>query len=183
MSSVVISGDTSGTVSLTVPAVSGTNTATLPAATGTVMVSGNMPAFSAILTSGSIGLTSNTITKVPLNSIQFDTNSNFNATTNYRFTPTVAGYYQINGTVRVLGTAISGGGVFLYKNGAAYLQSNTSVPPSVDSSIGSISSVIYFNGSTDYVELYLFTIGTGLAMNGSAIPYTCLMSGCLVRAA
>jgi hypothetical protein len=45
MSSVVISGDTSGTVSLTVPAVAGTNTATLPAATGTVVltnVTGNV---------------------------------------------------------------------------------------------------------------------------------------------
>ena len=39
MSSVVISGDTSGTVTLTVPAVAGTNTITLPASTGTVMFS------------------------------------------------------------------------------------------------------------------------------------------------
>jgi hypothetical protein len=36
MSSVVISGDTSGSITLAAPAVSGTNTATLPAATGTV---------------------------------------------------------------------------------------------------------------------------------------------------
>jgi microcystin-dependent protein len=39
MSSVVISGDTSGTVTVTVPAVAGTNTITLPASTGTVMFS------------------------------------------------------------------------------------------------------------------------------------------------
>jgi hypothetical protein len=37
MSSVVISGDTSGTVSLTVPSVAGNNTITLPASTGTVI--------------------------------------------------------------------------------------------------------------------------------------------------
>jgi len=36
MSSIVISGDTSGAITLAAPAVSGTNTATLPAATGTV---------------------------------------------------------------------------------------------------------------------------------------------------
>lgn len=36
MSSVVISGDSSGTVTLTVPAVAGTNTVTVPASTGTV---------------------------------------------------------------------------------------------------------------------------------------------------
>jgi hypothetical protein len=37
MSSVVLSGDTSGTVTLTVPAVAGTNTVTIPAATGTMV--------------------------------------------------------------------------------------------------------------------------------------------------
>jgi hypothetical protein len=39
MSSVVISGDTSGTVTVTVPAVAGTNTVTIPASTGTVLLS------------------------------------------------------------------------------------------------------------------------------------------------
>jgi hypothetical protein len=39
MSSVVISGDTSGAITLAAPSVSGTNTATLPAATGTVLLS------------------------------------------------------------------------------------------------------------------------------------------------
>ena len=38
MSSVIINGDSSGAVTLTVPSAAGTNTATLPAATGTVMV-------------------------------------------------------------------------------------------------------------------------------------------------
>ena len=37
MSSVVISGDTSGAVTLTVPAVAGTNTLTLPALTGNLV--------------------------------------------------------------------------------------------------------------------------------------------------
>jgi len=39
MSSVVISGDTSGAVTLAAPAVAGTNTLTLPASTGTVIAS------------------------------------------------------------------------------------------------------------------------------------------------
>jgi hypothetical protein len=38
MSSVVISGDTSGAVTVTVPAVAGTNTITLPAVTGTAVI-------------------------------------------------------------------------------------------------------------------------------------------------
>jgi len=36
MSSVVLSGDTSGSVTLTVPSVAGTNTVTVPASTGTM---------------------------------------------------------------------------------------------------------------------------------------------------
>jgi len=41
MSSVVISGDTSGAITLTAPAVAGTNTLTLPAETGTLLTSGS----------------------------------------------------------------------------------------------------------------------------------------------
>ena len=38
MSSIVISGDTSGTITVTVPAVAGTNTVTIPAVTGNVVL-------------------------------------------------------------------------------------------------------------------------------------------------
>ena len=40
MSSIVISGDTSGTITIAAPAVAGTNTITLPAGTGTMTVAG-----------------------------------------------------------------------------------------------------------------------------------------------
>jgi len=40
MASVVITGDTSGAVTLTVPATAGTNTVTIPAGTGTAVVNG-----------------------------------------------------------------------------------------------------------------------------------------------
>ena len=43
MSSVVISGNTSGTITLDAPAVAGTTTLTLPATTGTVITTGNIP--------------------------------------------------------------------------------------------------------------------------------------------
>jgi len=39
MSSVVISGDTSGAITLSAPAIAGTNTITLPAVTGNSLVS------------------------------------------------------------------------------------------------------------------------------------------------
>ena len=48
MSSMVLSGDTSGAITLTVPAVAGTNTITFPANTGTAVVSGTTPALNGI---------------------------------------------------------------------------------------------------------------------------------------
>jgi hypothetical protein len=60
------------------------------------MVSGNMPAFSAYQSSGQT-LSSATATKLNFQTEEFDTNNNFDSTTNMRFTPTVAGYYQVNG--------------------------------------------------------------------------------------
>jgi len=43
MSSVVIAGDTSGSITLAAPAVAGTTTLTLPATSGTVAATGSMP--------------------------------------------------------------------------------------------------------------------------------------------
>jgi hypothetical protein len=48
MSSVVISGDTSGAITLAAPAVAGTNTITLPASTGTVVLSGTTPSLNGV---------------------------------------------------------------------------------------------------------------------------------------
>jgi len=173
MSSMVLSGDTSGTVTVTVPAVAGTNTATLPAATGTVMVSGNMPAFSAYMTSNQT-FTANTWTKVQLNSKSgtygFDTNSNFDATTNYRFTPTVAGYYQLNAFVNASGTVY----MSFYKNGSQTMQVANSL------GVPSGSILLSMNGSTDYVELYIYC-ATGQTISAS-LNYNS-MNGSMVRGA
>jgi hypothetical protein len=174
MSSVVISGDTSGAITLASPAVAGTNTATLPAATGTVMVSGAMPAFSAYQ-SASQTPSAGTFTKVQYQTEEFDTNNNFDSTTNYRFTPTVAGYYQINGAVKY---GNSGEVVLaIYKNGSAYKWG-------LDNLYGyasTISCVVYFNGSTDYIELYVY-IGTGGSIT-SALATQTWFNGSMVRAA
>ncbi len=117
-------------------------------------VAGNGPAFSAG-PNATQSISAGTWTKMQYNTEEFDTNSNYDASTNYRFTPTVAGYYQINGCAE--STANSASGYFLvavYKNGSAFkygqnYKSDTSSGPSA-----SIATLVYFNGSTDYVELY-----------------------------
>jgi hypothetical protein len=65
MSSVVISGDTSGAITLAAPAVSGTNTITLPAATGTAVVAGQNSAITASATQASTSGTAINFTGIP----------------------------------------------------------------------------------------------------------------------
>jgi hypothetical protein len=175
MSSVVISGDTSGAITLSAPAVSGTNTATLPAATGTVMVSGNMPAFSVYQTS-SQSLSAGTWTKITFDVEEFDTNSNFASS---RFTPTIAGYYQINGGV-VFGSASATIMISIYKNGSIYKRGSQSGSASASGQSSIITSVVYFNGSSDYVEIYGHS---GVSNNTSNTIDQTWFNGTLVRSA
>ena len=181
MSSIVISGDTSGTITIAAPAVSGTNTLTLPASTGTVMVNG--PAFSAYPNANQ-SFTASTWTKVSFNTEEFDTNSNYDNATNYRFTPTVAGYYQINAVVSISGTAMTQFICAIYKNNGEYKRGNQlSYAAGVGNSACVISSVVYFNGSTDYIEIYGFGVGTSPSFIGGAGSVNCSFTGAMVRSA
>jgi hypothetical protein len=168
MASVVISGDTSGAITLAAPAVSGTNTATLPAATGTVMVSGNMPAFGAKATSGQV--IAGGLVKILFGTEEFDTNNNFASSA---FTPTVAGYYQLNFAVggSWSNTELA---TYIHKNGSQFKQIQDIQMTINYSGIG--SCIVYANGSTDYFEVYIYSAtaqtlsaGTATWFNGSMV--------------
>ncbi len=179
MSSIVISGDTSGSITIAAPAVSGTNTLTLPANTGTVLTTastfaGTGPAFSAYLGSTQT-ISTGTFTKLQFNTEIFDTASAYDSTTNYRFTPQVAGYYQVNGSCRINQPA-AGGEVFvdLYKNGSEVVRGSDNFVAATGGFVtASISYLIQMNGSTDYIELYIYQ-GSGISQttsNGSALTF------------
>ena len=94
-------------------------------------VAGNGPAFSAYQTTSAQSVSANTFTKITLNSIAttgFDTNSNF-STANSRFTPTVAGYYQINASLSTTTTLANPAyyNVYITKNGTT-VYSTTAFP-------------------------------------------------------
>jgi len=168
MSLVQISGNVSGTGTLTIaaPNTNSNYTLTLPTQTGTVMVNG--PAFSAYANaSQSIPIT--TYTKITFNAEEFDTASCFDSTTNYRFTPTVAGYYQVNLVVASNGNASHW--AIIYKNGTGF---KYGAPNSAAINIGygaSISVLIYMNGSTDYIEAYTYIAAAATITNGTANTY------------
>ena len=184
MSSVVISGDTSGAITLAAPAIAGTNTLTLPANTGTVIttassggvsqamlaagVAGNGPTFSAY-TSGNFSVSNDTATKVPYNTEDWDTASCYN-TTNYRFTPNVAGYYQVNAALFIAppDAVTSGYILILYKNGAEYKQLDRDQFEIYFNQIASGSAIVYLNGTTDYIEIFIYQNSGGTRTLGSA---------------
>lgn len=183
MGNLTLNGATSGQITLAPTAVAGTNTLTLPAKTGNIITSADTgtvsqtmlatgvgatgPAFSAYPTATqtiSVGVN----TKIVLNAEEFDTASCFDSTTNYRFTPTVAGYYQISGAISSNGAAQNTFGVFIYKNGANFKPGNQSGGAAALFSV-TVSALIYLNGTTDYVEMWGYT--------GSAVAFAAGASG------
>lgn len=148
------SADNSGVLQL----ASGTgNLVTVPSVTGTAMVSGNMPTFSVGLASGTVTISSATWTKMQLNSEFWDTANAYDNATNYRFQPTVAGYYQVSASVDA--GASSGASQSLpaiYKNGSAW-KFGGNLGVSAGSSYNSnVSALVYLNGTTDYIEAYAY---------------------------
>ena len=164
---IAIAGDTTGNLAFTTQA--GTYTQTLPNATGTVMVSGNMPAFSAYKSAGAgaQSVTANVATKITYDTKEYDTNSNFASS---RFTPTVAGYYQVTGASNGSNTAYTYMQTTIYKNGSAYKQ-GASYSQSASYPTSIVSALVYLNGSTDYVELYVTQSATASVLTGIDSTY------------
>ena len=168
--SIVLQSTGGGSITINEPTTASNFTQTLPASTGTVMVSGNMPAFSAYLSANQT-VTTSTFVKVLLDAENFDTNNNFSSS---RFTPTIAGYYQISAGLRV--PTVSTPICVIYKNGSAYARGSYLATDGYNSVA---SALVYCNGSTDYIELYGYTNATTFA----GIQSETFMSGVLVRTA
>jgi len=127
-------------------------TVTFPATTGTAMVSGNMPAFSAYQSASQTPV-GTAFTKLTINTEEFDTANCYDSSTNYRFTPNVAGYYQVSGCFNLSGASVVVAAIF--KNGSAYKWGGNSTGATLYGT--SVSCLVYLNGSTDYVEFYAYT--------------------------
>lgn len=144
-------------------------------------VAGTGPAFSAYA-NAAVTFVNNVSTKVPLQVEEFDTNNNFDSTTNYRFQPTVAGYYQISGGTAFNPDSSAFRFVWLAKNGSVYKYYDVSLggSPNFKQSYG--SCLVYLNGTTDFVELYAVQNSGSSLTNYAGIDGTYLQ-GFLARAA
>ena len=178
MSALIPSGNATGTGTMTLlaPPTNGTQTVTIPDATGTVMVSGNMPAFSYYLNTSQTGITAGTFTKILFDTQIFNATSSMFASS--RFTPTVAGYYQINGNLNIGGT-LTGSLLSIFKNGSRY--TDGSFYNTVSANVLTVSGIVYCNGSTDYIELYGYLTGASLQFTASSVGS--IFNGCMIRTA
>jgi len=121
------------------------------------------PAFSAYQSTLQ-SVPNNVLTKILFQTEEFDTNSYYDTSTS-RFTPLVAGYYQVSAGCYCPFSG-AGSSVHLYKNGADY-RSMAGFLPGGDSKG---SCLVYLNGSTDYIEIfYIHTQGTSQNTSNSSV--------------
>ena len=117
----------------------------------------NTPAFFARLASDQ-SVTDNTSTKAQFSTEVFDTNNNYDPTTNYRFTPTTAGKYYIFAQLSMTSFNVDSVGearISINKNGSIY---TSSIFNNYNNFLywvcPTLSSIIDFNGTSDYVEVF-----------------------------
>jgi hypothetical protein len=164
-----------------IPAASAIN-GTLPVANGGTGLTSGGPAFSAYRSGSDQTFSTTTWTKSQFNNEYLDTNNCYDSTTNYRFTPNVAGYYLFTLCPQI--SSVSGTNemyVQFYKNGSGNNQFalcsltsgtfNTWTP--------SVQTIVYMNGTTDYIEAYMYVNGTTPRFNAGGGVFT----GALVRSA
>ena len=196
MANLILNGSTSGSVTLSSPAVSGTTTLTLPTTSGTVLTSASTqvtgPTFSAY-PSAAVSLVNGTVTLMTCNTEEFDIGGCYNNTGStvtlnglsapaYSFCPNVAGYYHITCTTFLVA---SSGPIQanISKNGLSNIILAASCPNNSSGVGPCVSKIVYFNGTGDYVQFtsYQLSGGTVSTLAGRGDLYG--FSGALVRSA
>ena len=156
---VITTADNTGTLQLQ---SGGTTIATI-SSTGLALNTGNItlpsgaaPSFSANAGSGQ-SISNGTAAKLLYATEDWDTNSNYASST---FTPTVAGYYQVSASVYIGGT--NNMELAIRKNGSEYMRLSQLSGYNICG-----SGIVNFNGSTDYIEVWLFNgHGSTVTVNG-----------------
>lgn len=155
-------------------------TDTISAGAGVKGINADWPAFSA-WQSVSQNIANTSFAKLQLQTKEFDTTNAFDATTNFRFQPTIAGYYQISGGWGGASTAASLLVAYIYKNGTIFKNGTQSYVAVAGSLSSSVSAVVYLNGSTDFVELFGTQSGTVSMATANSVNGT-YFQGHLLRA-
>jgi hypothetical protein len=158
-----------------------------PTTTGLALISAASPAAArtslgasavAVYASAAQSIATATDTKIQLNTKDIDTNSFFDAVTNYRFLPTVVGNYLFVAQISWAASgSTSGAEAILYKNGSStrYASWTTNTSSSTVTSV--VVGIMAMNGTTDYIELW-GRQNTGGALN--TVAGFCTFSATLI---
>jgi len=139
------------------------------------------PAFAAKM-SGSQNISHNTSTKITVNTEIFDTDNAYDNSSNYRFTPQTAGKYYCTFNIN---SNANGQANFRIANAQIYFNGSLAYISGYDKATGyenngreSLSAIITFNGSSDYIEPYFYgyTQNSGNIEIGGSNTYDCQFS-------
>ena len=119
----------------------------------------NTPAFYAKMSSHQ-GVAHNATVKIQFDTEVFDTDSCYDPSTNYRFTPTTAGKYLVTVNLYLDSEGQGNMRIFtprIYKNGSNYAQSGFDKATGYENNgIESLTAIVDMNGSSDYLEAYVY---------------------------
>jgi hypothetical protein len=118
----------------------------------------NTPAFEAYI-SASYVISDATAEKVSFNTEVFDTDGDYDHSTNYRFTPQTAGKYYVYVNLMISGESnedFEQGYSYIYKNGSSVANTHISAYGSnaFREVVFNVYSIVDMNGSSDYVEAW-----------------------------
>lgn len=123
---------------------------------------GNIPTFYAYRATSTQSISNATHTTVGFNTVKYDTCNGFD-TTNYKWTPNVAGYYWIATAVDM---AVGSGSMTvtsldIRKNGTRFSTvGSTWISSGMTENAPAGGGLIYLNGTTDYVTVTAYIAGT-----------------------
>ena len=146
-------------------------------------VAGNGPAFSYY--ASSITAMINSWTKISYATSIFDTTGGWYNSSTSRFTPSLAGYYLISATNSSAAAFTAANVAFsIYKNGSEYIRGSCAGVSSAQV-YNTVTGIVYFNGTGDYVEIYQYQ-SSGSSQNnqtGSINSPISVFQGVLIRSA
>ncbi|QLF72049.1 hypothetical protein FE840_020645 (plasmid) [Peteryoungia desertarenae] len=138
------------------------------------LISGSQVAFSVHKNGVNQTVTANTHTKLTWSTEVFDTNNNFDTTTS-RFTPTVPGIYYFSASAYCYEGSSTACQVSINKNGSGLFVGHTTA----DASFGMVNGIVQMNGTTDYVEAFVYNEGGTLVHGNGGWTY---FQGALINA-